>query len=134
MLEEKVTLLTNAVHRLADILEHQANTSTPHTPPAEAPEPETKPAPKKARKKPDPVAEESIEDEAPQAEPTPEPAPEPEASGLTVEDVRAAVAPLGREKGVALLKEYGATKLSDVDATHWPELVAKAKEQLEAVT
>lgn len=60
---------------------------------------------------------------------TPKAAP---AKTLKLEDVRAVLTTLSSTKGAsavkALLKDYGAEKLSDIAAQDYPELLAKAQE------
>lgn len=55
-----------------------------------------------------------------------------EAKPITVEDVRAALTRLAGDKGAAavkaLLKDFGAQKLSDIAVQDYPELLAKAEE------
>lgn len=57
---------------------------------------------------------------------------EKKAKPLTLEDVRAKLTSLAGNKGgalvKALLKDFGAEKLSDIAAQDYPELLAKAEE------
>lgn len=73
-----------------------------------------------------------------QTPPAPEPAAvekpkaEKKAKPLTLEDVRAKLTSLAGNRGgalvKALLKDFGAEKLSDIAAQDYPELLAKAEE------
>ncbi len=60
------------------------------------------------------------------------PKAEKKAKPLTLEDVRAKLTTLAGSKGgaavKALLKDFGAEKLSDIAAQDYPELLAKAEE------
>lgn len=66
--------------------------------------------------------------EDPQAEETPVSPPEPE---LTLEQVRAVLADKSRQGHTAeiraLLQKYGASKLSQIDPTHYKALLAEAE-------
>lgn len=76
----------------------------------------------------------------PKPEPAAEPEPEPEPVGawqedendVTLEQIRAVFAALStsgkREQVIALLAELGAAKLTEVDPSDYPSLLAKAKE------
>lgn len=70
----------------------------------------------------------------PEPKQKPEPAPEPETAAppVTLEQVRtklAALAQAGKQAQVKeLLQSFGATKLTDVPAEKYPELLAKAEE------
>lgn len=66
-----------------------------------------------------------------QAEATPAPKAE-KPKALKLEDVRAVLTTLSSNKGAsavkALLKDFGAEKLSDIAVQDYPELLAKAEE------
>ena len=78
------------------------------------------------------VAVEKMEkaEKAPAEEPAPAPKAEPKP--IKLEDVRAVLTTLSSNKGAsavkALLKDYGAEKLSDIAAQDYAELLAKAQE------
>ena len=63
------------------------------------------------------------------------PAPDT-APAIKLEDVRAVLADISRKGHTkemkALLMEFGAEKLSEVDPSHYPDLLQKAKEVLDA--
>ena len=63
------------------------------------------------------------------------PAPDT-APAIKLEDVRAVLADISRKGHTkemkALLTEFGAEKLSEVDPSHYPDLLQKAKEVLDA--
>ena len=50
-----------------------------------------------------------------------------ESLGLTIDDVRKAVAPLGKTKGLALLAKFNAKRMSDLDPSDYEAVVAAAK-------
>ena len=66
-----------------------------------------------------------------------EKSPAPDAApAIKLEDVRAVLADISRKGHTkemkALLTEFGAEKLSEVDPSHYPDLLQKAKEVLDA--
>lgn len=61
-----------------------------------------------------------------QFEPGPLDAVAPEPVEVTLEDVRAALVKLGREKGVQVLGAYGAKKISDLREEQYGEVVKAA--------
>ena len=76
---------------------------------------------------------EKAEKAAPAEEaPAPKPKADKKAKPLTLEDVRTKLTTLAGNKGgaavKALLKDFGADKLSDITAQDYPELLAKAEE------
>ena len=67
----------------------------------------------------------------------PAPVNEPDTkAAIRLEDVRAVLADISRKGHTkemkALLTEFGAEKLSEVDPSHYPDLLQKAKEVLNA--
>ena len=68
---------------------------------------------------------------------SPAPVNEPDtAPAIKLEDVRAVLADISRKGHTKemkeLLTEFGAEKLSEVDPSHYPDLLQKAKEVLDA--
>lgn len=57
-----------------------------------------------------------------------------DANKLTLADVRQAVMDIGdRDKGIALINQFGAEKLSDIPVTQWPGVIEQAR-ALQAAT
>jgi chemotaxis response regulator CheB len=73
-----------------------------------------------------------IEEAAGERKPAGKPPVETTAKPVKLEDVRAVLTTLSSSQGAAavkaLLKDFGAEKLSDIAAQDYPELLAKAQE------
>jgi hypothetical protein len=118
-LESKIETLTASIDRLIEAL---GNASIPadasEAPPAPAPKVDK---PKKAKPE-------------PKVEPAPEPAPEPEAppaDKVTSTQVAQALVALmkdkGRDAGVAVLQQFGASKVPEIKAEDYPSVLAAIK-------
>lgn len=105
------------------------------------PAPAAKPKAKTKKAKAEPVApqppagetEMGVVEQAPKAEPVEaEVVPEPEHKAepeeeITIDTLRRHLAPLGPQKGKALLAKYGATKLSEVNPDQYADLLSEAQ-------
>ena len=113
-LEDKIDGLTAAINKLADALHGESVVAV------EEPAPRVD-KPKKAKAE-------------PKAEPVPEPAPEPEAppaDKITSTQVAQALVALmkdkGRDAGVAVLQQFGASKVPEIKAKDYPKVLAAIK-------
>ena len=86
----------------------------------------------------EPVASESVEQEAPPFDPAPDPAPEPDANLPTKQEVRTRLATLSakyEKLNVAKIMEgMGFTRLSDIPAERYPELLRLVDEAVKELT
>ena len=86
----------------------------------------------------EPGGNESVEQEAPPFDPAPDPAPEPDANLPTKQEVRTRLATLSakyEKLNVAKIMEgMGFTRLSDIPAECYPELLRMADEAVKELT
>lgn len=86
----------------------------------------------------EPGGNESVEQEAPPFDPAPEPAPEPDADLPTKQEVRTRLATLSakyEQLNVAKIMEgMGFTRLSDIPAERYPELLRLVDEAVKELT
>ncbi|MDQ7790449.1 MAG: hypothetical protein RDU41_10440 [Clostridia bacterium] len=121
---EKDPKMADAVSRLSSIF--------PTETPVESEKPKATKRAKAPAETPEPVKEEPKPEPEPEVQPAPEAPAEPEAPAVTLEQVRAKLADLAKSGKQAevkkLITKHGGTKLTDIPADKYAELLAEAED------